>query len=114
MPQTLHRFKAEFFKALGHPTRLRILERLRSGEQTVSELQAALDQSKQAEEQAKDQRRIAEENARQAEKAQGEAEAAKDEILIQKGTVEALLKQEQERVRRMQQQIGSPIVDDLK
>ncbi len=43
MPQTLHRFKAEFFRALGHPTRLRILELLRPGEQTVSELQAALE-----------------------------------------------------------------------
>ncbi len=43
MPQPLHRFKAEFFRALGHPTRLRILELLRPGEQTVSELQAALD-----------------------------------------------------------------------
>jgi hypothetical protein len=78
------------------------------------ELKAALAESKLNEERAKDQRRIAEENARQAEKAQGEAEAAKDEILIQKGTVEALLKQEQERVRRLQTQIGSPIVDDLK
>jgi ArsR family transcriptional regulator len=38
----LHRFKAEFFRALGHPARLRILELLRPGEQTVSELQAAL------------------------------------------------------------------------
>ncbi|MBV8759142.1 MAG: protein kinase [Deltaproteobacteria bacterium] len=78
------------------------------------ELKAALEESKLNEERAKDQRRIAEENARQAEKAQGEAEAAKDEILIQKGTVEALLRQEQERVRRLQTQIGSPIVDDLK
>ncbi len=43
MPLTLHRFKAEFFRALGHPTRLRILELLRSGERTVSELQAALE-----------------------------------------------------------------------
>jgi hypothetical protein len=82
--------------------------------QKNAELTAALNDSKLAEEQAKDQRRIAEENARQAEKAQGEAEAAKDEILIQKGTVEALLRQEQERVKRLQTQIGSPIVDDLK
>ncbi len=39
----LHEFKAEFFKALGHPMRLRILELLMSGQKTVSELQAALE-----------------------------------------------------------------------
>ena len=35
---------------------------------------------------------------------------------VKKGpfVVESLLKQEQERVRRLQQQIGSPIVDELK
>jgi ArsR family transcriptional regulator len=38
----LHRFKAEFFKALAHPTRIRILERLRAGEAAVSDLQRAL------------------------------------------------------------------------
>lgn len=39
----LHEFKAEYFKALGHPMRLRILELLMSGQKTVSELQAALE-----------------------------------------------------------------------
>lgn len=39
----LHEFKAELFKALGHPIRLRILEILGTGEKTVSELQAALE-----------------------------------------------------------------------
>jgi DNA-binding transcriptional ArsR family regulator len=38
----LHGFKAELFKALGHPVRVRILELLRSGERTVSELQTQL------------------------------------------------------------------------
>jgi ArsR family transcriptional regulator len=38
----LHRFKAEFFRALGHPARLRILELLRDCERTVSELQVEL------------------------------------------------------------------------
>jgi DNA-binding transcriptional ArsR family regulator len=38
----LHQFKAELFKALGHPVRLRILELLASGEKTVSELQVSL------------------------------------------------------------------------
>lgn len=38
----LQGFKAELFKALGHPIRIRILELLRNGERTVSDLQAAL------------------------------------------------------------------------
>jgi ArsR family transcriptional regulator len=41
MPR-VRQFKAEYFKALGHPTRLGILELLRAGELTVSELQAQL------------------------------------------------------------------------
>ncbi len=36
-------FKAELFKSMGHPTRLRILELLRTGEKTVSELQQNLE-----------------------------------------------------------------------
>lgn len=39
----LHRFKADLFKTLGHPARIKILEILRTGERTVSELQAALE-----------------------------------------------------------------------
>jgi ArsR family transcriptional regulator len=34
--------KAEFFRTLGHPARVRILELLRDGEQSVGALQAAL------------------------------------------------------------------------
>jgi hypothetical protein len=79
-----------------------------------AELQAALDESKANEEKARAEKARAEENQRRAEKLEGEAEAAKDEIIIQKGQVEALLRQEQERVKNMQKQIGSPIVDDLK
>lgn len=41
--QPLHRFKAEFFRALGHPARLRILELLRERDRNVSELQVELD-----------------------------------------------------------------------
>jgi ArsR family transcriptional regulator len=40
--QPLQSFKAEFFKALGHPVRITILELLRGGELTVSELQERL------------------------------------------------------------------------
>ena len=39
----LQGFKAELFKALGHPVRIRILELLRDGERTVSELQGELE-----------------------------------------------------------------------
>ncbi len=35
----MQRFKAEFFKALAHPTRIRVLELLRDGEKSVGELQ---------------------------------------------------------------------------
>ena len=42
MNHPLRRFKAEFFKALGHPMRIVLLESLRSGEKSVNELQAAL------------------------------------------------------------------------
>jgi DNA-binding transcriptional ArsR family regulator len=35
-------FKADFFKALAHPVRIRILEILRDGERSVNELQDAL------------------------------------------------------------------------
>jgi DNA-binding transcriptional ArsR family regulator len=38
----LQNFKAELFKALSHPTRIRILELLREGEKGVSQLQLAL------------------------------------------------------------------------
>ena len=39
----LQTFKAELFKALGHPVRIRTLEILRDGELTVSELQSRLE-----------------------------------------------------------------------
>jgi DNA-binding transcriptional ArsR family regulator len=42
MAGALQEFKAELFKALAHPTRIRILELLREGERSVSELQIAL------------------------------------------------------------------------
>ena len=38
----LQAFKAEFFKALAHPVRIRILEILRHGSRSVQELQVAL------------------------------------------------------------------------
>jgi ArsR family transcriptional regulator len=42
MPQQLAHFKAEFFKALAHPIRIRILDCLRGGEKGVNELSELL------------------------------------------------------------------------
>lgn len=42
MDVNIQQFKAEFFKALAHPMRIRILEVLSEGERTVNELQAIL------------------------------------------------------------------------
>jgi ArsR family transcriptional regulator len=39
----IYALKAEFFRTLGHPARVRLLQALREGEQTVGALQAALD-----------------------------------------------------------------------
>jgi ArsR family transcriptional regulator len=39
----LQSFKAEFFKALAHPIRIRLLEVLRDGQRSVQALQARLD-----------------------------------------------------------------------
>lgn len=41
-PASLQAFKAEFFRALAHPVRIRILETLGGGERSVRELQQAL------------------------------------------------------------------------
>ena len=40
--QALRAFKAELFKALAHPTRIHIVDLLRTSEKTVSELQLSL------------------------------------------------------------------------
>jgi hypothetical protein len=38
----VYALKADFFRTLGHPARVRLLQLLREGEQTVGALQAAL------------------------------------------------------------------------
>lgn len=43
-PERLRRFKADFFKALTHPTRIAILELLRDGPLSVGELSEAIGQ----------------------------------------------------------------------
>jgi ArsR family transcriptional regulator len=42
MTTPLYKLKAEFFKTLGHPARIRILELLAQREHSVGELQAAI------------------------------------------------------------------------
>ncbi|AIQ44900.1 ArsR family transcriptional regulator [Paenibacillus sp. FSL R7-0273] len=42
MNSDIQQFKTEFFKALAHPMRIRILELLSEGEKNVNELQAIL------------------------------------------------------------------------
>ncbi|WP_409344504.1 ArsR/SmtB family transcription factor [Paenibacillus sp. MBLB4367] len=42
MNREIQQFKSEFFKALAHPMRIRILEVLCEGDKTVNELQAIL------------------------------------------------------------------------
>ena len=42
MKHNLQQFKADFFKALSHPQRIRILELLAEGEKNVHELQALM------------------------------------------------------------------------
>lgn len=42
MPEPIDRLKAEFFKTLGHPARIRILELLAGGEHSVGELMPEL------------------------------------------------------------------------
>src|SRR6266571_8845375 len=42
MPQQVANFKAEFFKALAHPIRIRIVDSLRDGEKGVNELSEML------------------------------------------------------------------------
>ena len=47
-PTQLQAFKAKFFRALAHPTRIRILETLVRGDRSVQELQEALGQDQPA------------------------------------------------------------------
>lgn len=43
MPVPLYQAKAEFFRTLGHPVRIRVLELLAAGDKPVRELRAAID-----------------------------------------------------------------------
>jgi hypothetical protein len=56
----------------------------------------------------------AQKNAKKAELAAAESAKQRDEAQKQRDRADTLYKQEKERAERMQKQIGSPIVDDLK
>lgn len=43
MPEPLYRTKANFFRALGHPARIRLLELLADGDKPVHQLRAAIE-----------------------------------------------------------------------
>ncbi|MBB5916255.1 ArsR family transcriptional regulator [Nocardia transvalensis] len=43
LPRPLYRMKADFFKTLGHPVRIRVLELLSRREHTVAEMLAEID-----------------------------------------------------------------------
>lgn len=43
VPTPLYRSKADFFRALGHPARIRLLELLSDGDKPVHELRAAIE-----------------------------------------------------------------------
>jgi len=75
--------------------------------QKNAELQIALDQ-------AKHQAALAESNAKRAEASEAEAQSSKNDALLQKTLAEGLLKLEQQRRKKLEEQIGSPIVDELK
>jgi serine/threonine protein kinase len=75
--------------------------------QKNGELEAALDEAKRA-------AALAEANEKRAKASEAEAESAKNDALLQKTLAEGLLKLEQERRKKLEEQIGSPIVDELK
>jgi len=57
---------------------------------------------------------LADASARKAEKAAAEAAVQRDEAQKQRDRADSLYQQEKARAERMQKQLGSPIVDDLK
>jgi serine/threonine protein kinase len=105
------RLAAEEEKAKAELEKQKVNTQLDTAQQDLAvknaELQLALAQARRNEARARALQRAAE-------TAENEAVAAKDQVAAEKQKVEALFKQEQERVKRLQQQIGSPIVDDLK
>ncbi|HEY5936686.1 MAG TPA: protein kinase [Kofleriaceae bacterium] len=78
------------------------------------ELTDALNVALDAEKKAKDERRRAEDQTDRAEKASKEALVQKDAAEKARAETAKLLKKEKDRADRLQQQLGSPAIDDLK
>jgi serine/threonine protein kinase len=81
---------------------------------TNEELLLALDEANASRERAKRAKETAEDNAEQAVAAQKEAEAARQDAVKAKDKVEQLLAREKARAKKLEDQLGSPIVDTLK
>ena len=78
------------------------------------ELTEALNVALEAEKKAKDERRRAEDLKERAEKSQKDAVTSKDAAEKARAETAKLLKKEKDRADRLQQQLGSPAIDDLK
>jgi len=79
-----------------------------------AELELALQEARAAEERARAAAALAEENEKKAARSAAEAMAQRDEAQRQRETAERLRREAQARVEKLQKQIGSPIVDELK
>ncbi len=79
-----------------------------------AELEIKVQEALAAEGRAKGAAALADASAKKAEKAAAEAAVQRDEAQKQRDRADALYQQEKARAERMQKQIGSPIVDDLK
>jgi hypothetical protein len=78
------------------------------------QLSAALEETQKNEQLAKSEATLAQQNADRAQKAQAEAESRRNEVVDKEKTIEDMLRHEQDRRKKLEQQIGSPIVDELK
>ena len=78
------------------------------------ELTEALNVALEAEKKEKLERKRAEDSAERAEKSQKEAVASKEAAEKARAETAKLLKKEKDRADRLQQQLGSPAIDDLK
>ncbi len=79
-----------------------------------AELEIKIQEALAAEERARGLAVAADASARKAEKAAAEAAIQRDEAQKQRDRADALYQQEKARAERMQKQLGSPIVNDLK
>jgi serine/threonine protein kinase len=110
--------KAQDATAVATAAKLKALQALGRSkedlEQANAELVKALDVATESEEQAKRAKRRAEQNALRAERAEGEAIAAKDNVVRANHDLDKALKQEQARVKQLEDSLGSKPINELK